>query len=245
MPGRPSASKRCQAACCYSGTPQRVSSAGCAESCEHLSVTNGHTEEGHTEEETTAPDISGHGRAANGYTEEETAASDVSGDGDGYAAPCDGPPPEDVSASAFDLGFSRDGHSDPRVDVVLRIEADTEASTKVTVRLRDVVHLLLSCNVQLRLAECGRLGCRLRGSHLRDTYSDHIANLVFYYSKIAWPARAAGHAAAAHGPVLGTGRHHHRADPEAGQGQSRLVSASRMGRFGWAAGRTAKLPSIF
>ena len=52
---------------------------------------------------------------------------DVDGEGCSGAST----PPEDVSAGAFDLGFSRDGRSDPSKDVVLRIEAETELETKV------------------------------------------------------------------------------------------------------------------
>ena len=72
-----------------------------------------------------------HAHQANGRSTEEKAAPDVcAANGSGCAAASD--PPEDVDASAFDLGFSRDGHSDPGKNVVLRIEAETEVETKVS-----------------------------------------------------------------------------------------------------------------
>ena len=70
-----------------------------------------------------------HAHRPNSHAAEDKPAPDVCAVGNGCAATCERP--EDVDASAFDLGFSRDGHSDPSKDVVLRIEAETEVETKV------------------------------------------------------------------------------------------------------------------
>ena len=66
----------------------------------------------------------------NGHPAEQKAAAESDSGGDGCGPSCD-PLPDDDGAGTFDLGFSRDGRSDPRKDVVLRIEAETEAETKV------------------------------------------------------------------------------------------------------------------
>ena len=67
---------------------------------------------------------------ANGKTEDIEAPPDPGANANICGGSCD-PPADDVSAGTFDLGFSQDGRSDPEKDVVLRIEAETEAETKV------------------------------------------------------------------------------------------------------------------
>lgn len=71
-----------------------------------------------------------HVHNSNGHVAKKKAARDSCTGSSGCDGACS-PPPDDVSAGTFDLGFSRDGRSDPQKDVVLRIEAETEEETKV------------------------------------------------------------------------------------------------------------------